>query len=91
MLSVLWSVFPTRTLRPEKDDLPEEMTIWIEKSDKLAGKSRSRMDPYLLPWHIPVHEEMTVIYSVAELDQQEPASSFTFVAPSDPKLVAEFP
>jgi len=77
--------------KTRQSDLKDDMTLWIDKSDKVVRKSLSRMDTYLLPAHVPIHEETTVVYSVVKLDQLEPASAFTFVAPSDARLTAEFP
>jgi len=77
-----------------KNDLKEEVTLWIEKSRKVVRKTLSQLDSYLVtevPSHIPFHDETTVTYPVVELDRPEPASSFTFVAPSDVKLIPEFP
>ncbi|MFZ0770869.1 MAG: TlpA family protein disulfide reductase [Candidatus Sulfotelmatobacter sp.] len=81
-----------KTLR--NDDLKQDDTLWIDKSRKLVIKTLSRMETYILTeahGHIPIHTETTVIYPVVELDKPEPVSSFTFVVPSDAKLVAEFP
>jgi len=86
--------YSDKDFKTRRDDLKEEMTIWIEKSRKVVLKTTNQMEAYILTeshGHIPIHEETTAIYRVVELDQQEPASSFTFVAPSDAKLVGEFP
>jgi thiol-disulfide isomerase/thioredoxin len=63
----------------------------IEKSRKVLLKTLSRTDTYSLPSQVPIHDDATVIYWLGESDQQEPASSSTFVAPSDAKLIAGFP
>jgi thiol-disulfide isomerase/thioredoxin len=83
--------YSDQDLKTTRRDLQEEVTLWIEKLHKVLLKTLSRTDTYPLPSHVPIHDETTVIYSLVELDQQEPASSFTFVAPSDAERIAEFP
>jgi thiol-disulfide isomerase/thioredoxin len=75
-------------------ELSRVETLWIDKSRKLVVKSINRGETYTLTMargHIPMAMETTVTYPTVELDQQEPASSFSFVAPTDAKLVTEFP
>jgi thiol-disulfide isomerase/thioredoxin len=81
-------------LKTKKNDLKEDVTLWIEKSRKVVRKTLSQLDSSLVTdvsSHLPFHGETTVTYPAVELDQPEPASSFTFVAPSDAKLIPEFP
>ncbi len=71
-----------------------EWTLWIDKSSNLVLKTLSRGEGHALTLargRIPISNETAVTYSVVQLDQPEPASSFAFVPPSDAKLVAEFP
>jgi len=71
-----------------------EWTVWIDKSRKLVLKTVRRGDtlaPTTAGGRIPRSTETTVTYTVVELDQREPASSFAFVAPADAKLVTDFP
>jgi thiol-disulfide isomerase/thioredoxin len=80
--------------KKRKDSPTFEWTVWIDKSRKVVIKTYKRGETYLMTTahgRIPMHEETTVTYPVVELDQQEPAASFTFVPPTDAKLVAEFP
>jgi thiol-disulfide isomerase/thioredoxin len=75
-------------------DVRFEWTVWIDKSRKVVVKTFSHGETYVLTMahgHIPRHMEITVTYPVVELDQPEPASLFSFVAPADAKLVPEFP
>jgi thiol-disulfide isomerase/thioredoxin/outer membrane lipoprotein-sorting protein len=85
--------YSERDFRTRENDLKQDTTLWIEKSRKVVLKSVSQTDAYVLTEshaHIPIHDETTVIYPVVELNQDEPASSFTFVAPADARLVPEF-
>lgn len=71
-----------------------ENTAWIDKSRKVVLKTFSRGETYRFTSTgglVPMSQERTMIYLVMELNQQEPASSFRFLAPSDAKLVSEFP
>lgn len=54
-------------------------------------KTLNREETFLLPDHIPISEETTVLYEVVKLEQAEPAETFTFVPPSGVKLVDQFP
>jgi thiol-disulfide isomerase/thioredoxin len=68
-------------------------TIWIDKSHKVIVKIVDREQPLSnLPVNgfMPRSVETTIIYPVVELDQEQAASSFTFVAPADAKLVEAF-
>jgi thiol-disulfide isomerase/thioredoxin len=81
-----------KTLRG--DDLKQEETVWIDKSRRVVIKTLNKMESYMFMEphvHIPIHTETTVTYPVVELDGQEPASAFSFVAPADATLIAEFP
>jgi thiol-disulfide isomerase/thioredoxin len=80
--------------RTRQNALKQEWTLWIDKSRKIVVKSISTAQTYTLTEahaRIPELVEETVTYSVVELGQQEPASSFNFVPPPEAKLVAEFP
>jgi thiol-disulfide isomerase/thioredoxin len=86
--------YSDKDFKTRRNDLTENTTLWIEKSRMVVRKSLSRMDTYLLTGSrglIPIREETTVVYPLVELDQSEPASSFSFIAPPDAKLVSEFP
>ncbi len=75
-------------------DGKQEETVWIDKSRKIVVKALKREDTYFMigsHTHIPIVAETTTLYPIVELDQQEPASTFTFVAPADAKLMVEFP
>ncbi|MGO8793963.1 MAG: redoxin family protein [Candidatus Sulfotelmatobacter sp.] len=82
-------------LKKPREGLKEDDTLWIDKSRKLVLKTFTRTDSYMVipasSSRIPLHEETTLTYSVVELDQQEPATSFAFVPPSDAKQIAKFP
>lgn len=78
-------------LKVKREDLKQDWTLWISKEDNTIVKTLSHAQTYLLPNHIPISDETTVIYQVVKLDQQEPSETFTFVAPSDAKLVDKFP
>lgn len=78
--------------------LSRESTIWIDKSRKIIVKKIERSQPVIA---LPVSgqiahptarftTETVVTYPVVELDQQEPATSFTFVPPADAQLVEAF-
>jgi len=73
----------------------QEQTIWIDKASKVVRRTLSRAQTYMiLPGshaQIPMSQETTTIYPVVELDQDEPASSFSFAAPPGAKLTAAFP
>jgi thiol-disulfide isomerase/thioredoxin len=78
-------------LKTKRGDGKQDWTLWISKQYKTVVKTLSHEQTYLLPARIPISVETGVVYEVAELDQQEPAESFTFAVPSDAKLVDEFP
>ena len=78
----------------QHSDIRFEWTLWIDKSRKVIVKTFKRGETYVLTMaqgRLPRHSETAVTYPVVELDQKEPASSFSFVAPADAKLVPEFP
>lgn len=78
-------------LKTKRGDGKQDWTLWISKQNKTVVKTLSHEQTYLLPAHIPISVETGVIYEIVELDQQEPAETFTFAVPSDAKLVGEFP
>ena len=78
-------------LKVKKADLKEDWTLWIGKETKTVVRTLSHAETYMLPNHVPFSEETTVTYSVVEFNQQEPAETFTFIPPSDAKLVDDFP
>ena len=81
-----------------KSSLNRESTIWIDKSRKIIVKKVERSQPATaLPASGQIARpearfttETVVTYPVVELDQPEPATSFTFVAPGDAQLVEAF-
>jgi thiol-disulfide isomerase/thioredoxin/outer membrane lipoprotein-sorting protein len=83
--------YSEKDFKRKDHDLQEEMTIWISKESKTVVKTLSREHTVLLPNHIPIYEETTVTYDVAELDGQVPADTFAFSPPNDAKLVENFP
>lgn len=85
---VRYSQDDLKTTRP---DLKEDWTLWISKETRTVVKTLSHAQTYLLPNHIPISTEITMTYQVIELDQQEPAKTFTFEPPADAKFVDSFP
>lgn len=86
--------FSEEDFKTKIGDNKQESTLWIEKSRKLVRRAYRRGDGFVQigqSARIPIHRETTVTYPVVELDQQEPAGSFSFVAPAEAKLVTEFP
>jgi len=86
--------YSDKDLKTSQTDTKQDDILWIDKSREVVLKTLSRMETHMLTdsrGYIPIHEETIVIYPVVELNQPEPASSFTFVAPSDAKLISEFP
>ena len=76
-----------------KVSLNRESTIWIDKSQRIIVKKVERSQSLSrLAASGPVRSttETVVTYPVVELNQQEPATSFTFVAPGDAQLVEAF-
>lgn len=76
-----------------KPSLSRESTIWIDKSRKIIVKKVERSQPLTpLPGsgRARFTTETVVTYPVVELDQQEPATSFTFGPPGDAQLVEAF-
>jgi thiol-disulfide isomerase/thioredoxin len=67
------------------------MTIWIDKQNKTVVKTLNKSQSYMLRTHALLSVQTTVVYNLIELDLPQLASSFTFVPPSDAKLVEEFP
>jgi thiol-disulfide isomerase/thioredoxin len=68
-------------------------TIWIDKSRKLIVKILDQEQPLSdLPVNgfMPRSIEETIIYPVVELDQEQPASAFTFIPRNDARLVEAF-
>jgi thiol-disulfide isomerase/thioredoxin/outer membrane lipoprotein-sorting protein len=81
-------------LKTLRSDLRRDETLWIDKSRKVLLKTLSRMETHVSVTpgvRIPMHVEETVTYQTVEFDQQEPASSFAFVAPPDAILGTESP
>jgi len=78
-------------LKTKRADQKQDWTIWINKQSKTVVKTTSHQQTYLMPAHIPISVETSVVYDRVELDQLEPAETFKFVAPSDAKAVDEFP
>jgi thiol-disulfide isomerase/thioredoxin len=83
--------YTEQDLKTKHDDLKEDLTLWVSKQDKIVVKTLSREETFLLPDHVPISEETTVLYEVVKLDQPDQAETFKFVAPSDAKLVDKFP
>jgi thiol-disulfide isomerase/thioredoxin/outer membrane lipoprotein-sorting protein len=83
--------YTEQDFKTKNDDLKNDWTLWISKQEKTLLKTLSHIETFLLPDHIPISEETTVLYEVVKLDQLEPDDTFTFVAPSDAKLVDKFP
>ena len=76
-----------------KLSLSRESTIWIDKSQRIIVKKLERSQPLTtLPvsGQIRLTTEIVVTYPVVELDQQEPATAFTFVPPGGAQLVEAF-
>ena len=78
-------------LKTKRADQKQDWTIWINKQNKTVVKTLSHQQSYLLPGHIPISVETSVVYELVELDPMEPADTFKFVAPNDVKAVDEFP
>ncbi len=76
-----------------KPSLNRDSTIWIDKSRKIIVKKVERSQQVTtLPtsgW-TRFTTETLVTFPVVEFDQQEPATSFTFVPPGDAQLVEAF-
>jgi thiol-disulfide isomerase/thioredoxin len=73
--------------------MTRESTGWIDKSRRVIVKVVDREEPLsdrVVNGRLPGTMESTTVYPVVELDQQEPASSFTFVAPNEARWVEEF-
>jgi thiol-disulfide isomerase/thioredoxin len=73
--------------------MTRESTVWIDKSRKLIVKMLDREKPLstrVAIGRIPVSTETTIVYPVVDLDQEEPVSSFAFVAPDNAQLVEAF-
>jgi thiol-disulfide isomerase/thioredoxin/outer membrane lipoprotein-sorting protein len=78
--------------------LSRESTIWIDKSRRIIVKRVERSQPVTTPpASVQIARpaarfttETIVTYPVVELDQQEPATSFTFAPPADAQLVEAF-
>lgn len=69
-------------------------TIWIDQSRTLIVKRRRTGTSFQIDErgaHIPASFEEITIYPVVELNEQEPASTFTFLPANDAKLVNSFP
>lgn len=69
-------------------------TIWIDKVRQVIVKTVTRKDLFTMlatGAHLPLVLESTTIYSVVELDGEQPDSAFVFTAPADAKLVESFP
>ncbi|HEY6369889.1 MAG TPA: hypothetical protein VIX37_04880 [Candidatus Sulfotelmatobacter sp.] len=77
----------------QRRGMNRESTVWIDKSRQVIVKILDREQPLsnrVVNGRIPSAMESTIVYPVMELDPEEPASSFTFVAPDDAKLVEAF-
>lgn len=74
-------------------DYTFEKTFWIDRVHMTIVKTVEQAHPYLVSGasRIPLERETTTTYSVAELDGAVPDDLFTFVPPSDARLVQEFP
>jgi thiol-disulfide isomerase/thioredoxin len=86
--------YSSQDFKTRKSDYQEERTVWIDRSRGLVVKTFTRAEAYMFvssQAHIPIHQETTVMYPVAKLDQKEPASSFNFVPPPGAEFIAEFP
>jgi thiol-disulfide isomerase/thioredoxin/outer membrane lipoprotein-sorting protein len=87
--------FTDADFKTRAQDLKTEKTVWIDKARNLVVKTASRTDAYsILPGsgaHIPLLAEETTVFSVVQLDEEEPESSFTFSPPADATRVASFP
>jgi thiol-disulfide isomerase/thioredoxin/outer membrane lipoprotein-sorting protein len=78
--------------------LTRESIIWIDKSRRIIVKKVERSQPLTtapvtgpaLGRQARFTTETVVTYPVVELNQQEPATSFTFVPPGDAQLVEAF-
>jgi thiol-disulfide isomerase/thioredoxin len=72
-----------------------EETVWIDKSRNVIVKTRRRSDGHTVSAgsgaRTPLVVDTTVFYSVVELDQREPESSFVFSPPSGAKITESFP
>jgi thiol-disulfide isomerase/thioredoxin len=76
-----------------RPSLNRESIIWIDKSRKIIVKKVERSQPLTtrpVSGQVRFATETVVTYPVVELDQQEPATSFTFVPPGDARLVEAF-
>lgn len=76
-----------------KPSLNRESSIWIDKSQRIIVKNVERSQSLTglpLSGQVRSTAEIVVSYPVVELNQQEPAASFTFVPPGDARLVEAF-
>jgi thiol-disulfide isomerase/thioredoxin/outer membrane lipoprotein-sorting protein len=70
-----------------------DKTIWIDKTHETIMKTIEHAHNYLQSGaaRIPIEEEITTIFTTTELDGSVRDSLFTFIPPSDAKLVQDFP
>ncbi len=70
-----------------------EHTFWIDKGHQTIVQSVYRSDTYLPSGsaRIPMKGELKTTYTVVELDTPLPDSLFTFMPPSNAKLLQNFP
>jgi thiol-disulfide isomerase/thioredoxin len=74
-------------------DYASEKTLWIDKTREVIVKTVEHAHTNLRAGtaRIPIEEEITTSFPVAQLDEHIPASLFTFVPPREAKLVEHFP
>jgi thiol-disulfide isomerase/thioredoxin len=70
-----------------------EKTIWIDKAHRTFVKTAEHAHTYLLSdgGPIPIEEEVTTTFTTTELNGPVRDGLFTFVPPSDAKLIQDFP
>jgi cytochrome c biogenesis protein CcmG/thiol:disulfide interchange protein DsbE len=87
--------FSDNDLKVKDPNFKVEETVWIEKLHNVIVKRKSRKQTYSYIGgsraRIPITTEEITVYSVVQLDQEEPHSTFVFAAPPEAKLVASFP
>jgi len=87
--------FTEADFKAVKPGQKNEETVWVDKSRNVVVKTASRGDSHIFlagsGAQIPILEEVTTVFPVVQLDEQEPESSFSFSPPPEAKLVASFP
>jgi len=84
-------------LPPEYQSLAgkEQGTFWIDKEHMTVVKRVRQADAFIRgpgsSARIPMHDEMTITFSVVELNIPVPDSTFVFTPSADAKLVDDFP